>query len=181
MATNIAAEGHNDNLFEERDRCTAHFDHTWIEAAWAGRRERHEFLLDVACLMLICFIVNRLAEVNHVCINLRLLFLISCSGRISHSESLLFCLFIDGLHLLEKSFLLCCRRLHSLSLALRSCSKSLTFRLGFFLESILFGIPSRFIDIVPHGLVILNRAQESLMDAGDIWIWRVWVLDKAVA
>lgn len=57
----------------------------------------------------------------------------------------------------------------------------MTFRLGFFLESILFGIPSRFIDIVPHGLVILNRAQESLMDAGDIWIWRVWVLDKAVA
>ena len=57
----------------------------------------------------------------------------------------------------------------------------MTFRLGFFLESILFGIPSRFIDIVPHGLVILNRAQESLMDASDIWIWRVWVLDKAVA
>ena len=105
----------------------------------------------------------------------------SCSGRISHSESLLFCLFIDGLHLFEKSLLLRCRRLHSLILALRSCSKSLTFSLSLFLESILFGIPSRFIDIVPHGLVILNRAQESLMDAGDIWIWRVWVLDKAVA
>lgn len=77
--------------------------------------------------------------------------------------------------------MLCCRRLHSLSLALRSCGKSLTFRFSLLLKSILFGIPSRFIDVVPHGLVILNRAQESLMDAGDIWIWRVWVLDKAVA
>ena len=57
----------------------------------------------------------------------------------------------------------------------------MTFGLSLFLESILFSIPSRFIDVVPHGLVILNRAQESLMDAGDIGIWRVWILDKAVA
>lgn len=46
---------------------------------------------------------------------------------------------------------------------------------------VLFYIFLGFIDIVSHGLVVLNCSEEGLIHAGDIWLWRVWVLDKAIA
>lgn len=49
------------------------------------------------------------------------------------------------------------------------------------LLSIFVSILSSFINVVSHGLVILNGAQVSLVDAGDVWIWRVWVLNKTIS
>jgi len=53
--------------------------------------------------------------------------------------------------------------------------------LGLLLESILLSVASRFINVVSHGFIVLHRAGVFLGDAGDIGVWRVWILDKAIS
>ena len=38
-----------------------------------------------------------------------------------------------------------------------------------------------FINVVSHGLIIFNRAQVCLIDARNVGVWRVWVLNKAIS
>ena len=115
VAANIATIGHDNDLFEERDRRTAHFDHTGVETGWARRWESHEFLLDISFLGLVRIIVNWLSEIHVVRVDLSS-FTIIRSSYIALGVSLLLCLIVDGLNLCEESLLLLSCRFRSFSL-----------------------------------------------------------------
>jgi len=69
-------------------------------AAWAGGRESVELLL-LALRLLIALIVDRLAEVDGVRSDLRVILI-----GVPLGEGLLFCLILNRLHLREQSVLL---------------------------------------------------------------------------
>jgi len=69
-------------------------------AAWAGCRESVELLL-LALRLLIALIVDRLAEVDGVRSDLRVIII-----GVPLGEGLLFCLILNRLHLREQSVLL---------------------------------------------------------------------------
>ena len=181
MSANIAAEGHDNDFLEEGDGRTAHFDESRVEAGGARLRERHELLPDVALLMLISCVVDRLAKIDHIRINFGFLLPISVSGSLAHRECLLPRLLVDRLHFSQQGFLLFSCSFRCLGLALTIFGFFLGLLFGLSLESVLIGESSSFIYIVAHSLIIFDCAIKSLMDAANIWIWRVWVLNKAIA
>ena len=172
VSTNFATVCHNDDLFEERNSRTAHSDFSRIEATRAGCGEPQQLFPVVTHFGFGgSLIVDRFAEVDGVRCDLRFRVLLRV-GR-------LLGLFLESLHFGQKRLLLCCRCLHRFVLP---CWNQLGGRLVLcMLCSVFFDSFSSLVDVVAHGLVVLDRAQKLLVDASDIGVWRVRVLHKTVA
>ena len=180
MAANITGERHNNDLFEIGDGSAAHFDHSRVEASRARLWESHQLLLGIALVGFICIIVDRLAEVHRVCMNFWISALFCC---VPNSIGFGFHPLLNSLNFVQKRLLFLGCLLDSFAFRAHLCSLclgSLSLGPGSLL-SILLSCKLGFINIIAHGLIIFKRAREGLMDAADVRVWRVWILDKAVA
>ena len=181
MPANITCERHNDDLFEEGNCGHAHLYHARVETSRARLRESHQLLLRVTLVGFIGLIVDRLAEVHSVSMNFWIVAVLFSYVALSIGFGLH--PLLNRLYFVQKRFLFLGRLLDSFALWATLCGLSLGC-LGLYLGSLLSILVSRnlgFINIIAHGLIIFNRARERLMDAGDVRVWRVWILDKAVA
>ena len=156
-----------------------------MEATRAGRWELDQLLLDVR--ISIGLIVDGLAEIDTLSSDTS--FSHSASG-VPLGEGRLLCLFLFAKthHLVQKSVLLFLRSLHTLSGPSSSSNFIVSFRnllFGGLVEGVDAGVLGdglgSFLTDISHGLVVLDGAEESVMDAADVNIWRVWILDKTIA
>ena len=155
MTANITGERHNDDLFEVGDGGAAHFDHTRVEASRARLWESHQLLLGIALVSFILLIVDRLAEVHSISMDLWIIVLFA---DIPLSIGL-------GLHFLlnchnfgQKSILFRGRLLDSFALSAHLCGLCLG-SLGLLpgsLLCILLCLKLGFINVVAHGLIIFD-------------------------
>ena len=152
VSTLVTTMCHNDDLFEVRNRCDAHFALPWSRTCIAIGWEGHQLLLSASLVVFVFLIINWFWEVDRHCSNtlITLIFLCIC------------------FHLLKQSFLLFLGLFYRSwwGQSYRSCSWFGVLWLildrfeCFGVGGVLFCLDCRFVNIVSHSGVIFNRPEE---------------------
>ena len=155
MTANITGERHDDDLFEVGDGGAAHFDQARVEASRARLWESHQLLLGVALVSFVLLIVDRLAEVHSVSVDLWIIVLFA---DVPLSIGFSLHLLLNGHDFGQKLILFRSRLLDSFALRAHLCGLclgSLSLLPGSLL-CILLCMKLGFINVVAHGLIIFD-------------------------